>query len=116
VHEAVEISKFLKVLGPQKIQCTLTLNETTVSFIFETTNDAVKYVKVTHGREKHSTVNLDVDLNWLAKPSLTNLPKTPAYLLKNNMSPKKLWNTLKLVVAVSTEVVASNVSKPRHQK
>jgi radical SAM superfamily enzyme YgiQ (UPF0313 family) len=116
VHEAIEISKFLRVLGSQKIQCTLNLDDTTVSFVFETTSNSIKYIRVTDGRENNSTVNLDVDLNWLAKPSVSNLVKTPAYLFKNNMSIKKLWNTFRLLVAVSTEVVASNLSKTNPQK
>ena len=116
VHEAIEISKFLRVLGPQKIQCTLNLNGTTISFVFNTTSNTVKYIKVAYGRENDSTVNLDVDLNWLAKPSVTNLAKTPGYLFKNNIGIKKLWNTFRLVVAVSTEVVASNLSKTNPEK
>ncbi|HSQ48595.1 MAG TPA: radical SAM protein, partial [Candidatus Deferrimicrobiaceae bacterium] len=109
VHEAVEISKFLKVLGPQKIQCTLKLNDTTISFIFKTTSNKVKYIRVTCGRENDSTVNLDVDLNWLAKPSVSNLARTPGYLFKNNLSIKKVWNTFRLFVAIGTEVLAANI-------
>ncbi len=116
VHEAIEITKFLRVLGSQKIQCTLNLDDTTVSFVFKTTRDSVKYIQVTYGRVAGSTVNLEVDLNWLAKPSVSNLLKTPAYLFKNNMRPKKIWNTFRLFVAVGTEVVASTLSTRRSQK
>ena len=42
VHEAIEISKFLRVLGPQKIQCTLNLDDTAISFVFNTTSDTRK--------------------------------------------------------------------------
>ncbi|MGD6806741.1 MAG: B12-binding domain-containing radical SAM protein [Candidatus Bathyarchaeia archaeon] len=116
VHEAIELTKFLRVLGSQKIQASLNLNGTTVSFVFTTTSDSVEYIKVAYGREADSTVNLDVDLNWLAKPSFVNLLKTPAYLFRNNMGPKKMWNTLRLFVAVGTEVVASNVSTQPSKK
>ena len=116
VHEAIELTMFLRVLGSQKIQATLNLDDTTVSFVFKTTRDSVKYIQVAYGRVDDSTVNLDVDLNWLAKPSAMNLLKTPAYLFKNNIGSKKMWNTFRLFVAVGTEVVASNLSKWRSQK
>jgi hypothetical protein len=111
VHEAIELSKFLRVLGSQKIQATLNLDETAVSFVFKTTPERVEYIQVTYGRVDDSTVHLEVDLNWLAKPSVSNLVKTPAYLFKNNVRPKNLWSTFRLLVAVGTEVVASNLSK-----
>jgi hypothetical protein len=113
VHDAIEISKFLRVLGSQKIQATLNLEDTAVSFVFNTSRDRVNYIQVTHGRVEDSTVHLEVDLNWLAKPSVANLIKTPAYLFKNNVGPKKFWNTFRLIVAVGTEVVASNLSKQK---
>ena len=116
VHEAIEITKFLRVLGPQKIQCTLKLDDTTISFVFKTTSKSVKYIQVAYGRVEDSTVNLDIDLNWLANPSVSNLIRTPGYLFKNNLSVKKLWNTFRLFVAVSTEVLASNLSTSKSQK
>ena len=116
VHEAIEITKFLRVLGPQKIQCTLKLDDTTISFVFKTTSKSVKYIQVAYGRVEDSTVNLDVDLNWLANPSVSNLIRTPGYIFKNNLSVKKLWNTFRLFVAVSTEVLASNLSTSKSQK
>jgi hypothetical protein len=109
VQEVLEISKFLRILGPQKIQCTLSLNDVTVSFVFKTTSSTVKYIRVTQGREHNSTINLDVDLNWLTKPSHSNLLKTPGYLFKNNLSIKKLWSTFRFLVAVGTELLASNL-------
>jgi len=109
VHEVLEITKLLRILGPQKIQCTLSLDDATVSFVFETTSKSVKYIRVTQGRVDDSTINLDVDLNWLSKPAHVNLLKTPAYLFKNNLSVKKLWSTFRLFVAVGTEILASNL-------
>jgi radical SAM superfamily enzyme YgiQ (UPF0313 family) len=116
IHEALEITKFLRILGAQKIQCTLNLDDTTVSFLFETTSKSVEYVRISYGRVEDSTVNLDVDLNWLAKPSVSNLAKTPAYLFKNNLSVKKLWNTFRLFVAVGAEFLASNLPSSGSQK
>jgi radical SAM superfamily enzyme YgiQ (UPF0313 family) len=111
VHEVLEISKFLRILGPQKIQCTLSLNDVTVSFVFKTTSTTVKYIQVIQGRVYDATINLDVDLNWLTKPAISNLLKTPSYLFKNNLSLNKLWSTFRLLVAVGTELLASNLQK-----
>jgi radical SAM superfamily enzyme YgiQ (UPF0313 family) len=106
VHDVLEISKFLRILGPQKIQCTLSLGDAKVSFVFKTTHKTVEYIKAIQGRQEGSTINLDVDLNWLAEPSLANLLKTPAVLFSNNWSVSKLWNSFKLLVATGTEVLA----------
>jgi radical SAM superfamily enzyme YgiQ (UPF0313 family) len=113
VHEVLEISKFLRVLGSQKIQCTLNLDDTVFCFVFETTSDSVKYIRITHERVDDATINLDVDLNWLITPSRSNLLRTPAYLFKNNLTIKKLWNTFRLFVAVGTELLASNLPPSR---
>ncbi len=116
VHEVLEISKFLRILGHQKIQCTLNLDDTTISFVFKTTHNSVRYIQVTHGRVDDSTINLDVNLNWLTNPSRANLVKTPAYLFQNNLSIKKLWSTFRLFVAAGTEFLASNLSTSSPQK
>jgi radical SAM superfamily enzyme YgiQ (UPF0313 family) len=116
VQEVLEISRFLRMLGPQKIQCTLNLDDTTVCFVFETTSTSVKYIRITHERANDATINLDVDLKWLTNPSRSNLLKTPAYLLKNNLSTKKLWSTFRLFVAVGTELLASNLPASRTRK
>ncbi len=109
VHDVLELSKFLRILGSQKIQCTLKLGDTIVSFVFETTSRSVKYVQVTYGSVGDSTINLDVDLKWLTNPSNLNLLKTPGYLFQNNLSFKKLWNTFRLFVAAGAEVLVSSL-------
>jgi radical SAM superfamily enzyme YgiQ (UPF0313 family) len=116
VHEVLEISKFLRILGPQKIQCTLSLGNVVVSFVFKTTSTKVKYIRVTPGRVHDSTINLDVDLNWLTKPAHSNLLKAPGYLFKNNLSIKKLWSTFRLLVAAGTELLASNLQTSSSKK
>jgi hypothetical protein len=108
-HKVLEMTRFLQILGSQKIQCTLSLDDATVSFVFKTTSKTVEYIRVIRGRQEDSTINLDVDLKWLAEPRLSNLLKTPAFLFSNNLSIKKLWNTFKLFVATGTEVLASNL-------
>jgi len=106
VHQVLEMTRFLRILGYQKVQCTLSLDDATVSFVFKTTRKTVDYVRVIRGRQDDSTINLDVNLKWLAEPNHANLLKTPAFLFSHNLSIKKLWNTFKLFVAIGTEVLA----------
>jgi radical SAM superfamily enzyme YgiQ (UPF0313 family) len=116
VHEVLEMEQFLRILGPQEIQCTLKLEDAVISFVFKTTSTTVDYVRVIRGRQVNSTINLDVDLKVLAEPSRLNLLRTPALLLSNNLNAKKLWNTFKLIVALGAQVLASNLraSSPKN--
>jgi len=116
VHEVLEMTRVLRMLGSQKVQCTLNLDDTAVSFVFKTTDKTVEYIQVACGRVDDSTINLDVDLNWLIAPSRSNLVKTPAYLFKNNLSIKKLWSTFRLFVAVGTEFLVSNLQTANPSK
>lgn len=113
VHEVLSIERFLRILGHQKIQCTLSLDNTNVSFVFKTTSETVEYIKVIRGRENDSTINLDVDLKWLAEPRHSDIPKMPAFVFSHNLSIKKLWNTFRLFVAVGAEVLTSNLKTTR---
>ena len=112
-HKVLEMTRFLRILGSQKIQCTLSLDDATVSFVFKTTRTTVEYIRVIRGRQDGSTINLDVDLKWLAEPHISNLLKTPAFLFSHNWSIKKLLNTFKLSIAIGTEVLASNLQTLR---
>ncbi|PVX24114.1 MAG: hypothetical protein CW691_08480 [Candidatus Bathyarchaeum sp.] len=115
IHDVLEMRRALRILGSQKIQCTLNIDETAVSFVFKTTNKTVEYIRVIHGRQDISTINLDVDLKCISEPSYSNLIKIPAVLFSHNLSIKKLWNTFKLFVAVGTEALTSNLQAPRPQ-
>jgi len=109
VHEVLEMTRFLRILGPQNIQGTLSLDDAMVSFVFKTTGKTVEYVRVIRGRQDDSTINLDVNLKWLAEPNHLNLLKTPAFMFSHNLSVKKLRNTVKLFVAMGTEVLVSSL-------
>lgn len=114
-HEVLEMRRVLQILGSQKIQCTLNIDDTTVSFVFKTTKKTVDYIRVINGRQDGSTINLDVDLKCISEPSYSNLIKIPSVLFSHNLSIKKLWNTFKLFVAIGTEALASNLQAPRPQ-
>jgi hypothetical protein len=116
VHEVLEMTRFLRILGPQKVQCTLSLDDATVSFVFKTTKKTVEYIRVIRGRQNDSTINLDVDLKWLSEPDHSNQAERLVFLLSRNTSIKRLWNTCRLFAAIGTEMLAWNLQKSRPQK
>ena len=107
VHEVLELTRFLKILGPQKIQCTLRIDNTTASFIFKTTKTKVEYIRVIRGRQVDSTINFDVDLKWLSEPDNSPILERFILVFSRNLTTKKLWNTFKLFAAVGTDALAN---------
>ena len=116
VHEVLEMARFLRILGSQNVQCTLSFNDVTVSFVFKTTRTTVEYIRVINERQDDSTINLDVDLKWLSEPDHSNILERLAFLFSRNLSTKRLWSTFRLLVAIGTEVLAWNLRKVRPQK
>lgn len=116
VHEVLEMTRFLRILGPQKIQCTLSLDDTTASFIFKTTKTTVEYIRVINGRQVDSTINFDVDLKWLSEPANSNILERVALVFSRNLTSKKLWNTFRLFAAVGTETLAWSLQKRASKK
>jgi hypothetical protein len=116
VHEVLEMTRFLKILGPQKIQCTLSLDDTYASFIFKTTNTTVDYIRIIKGRQNDSTITLEVDLKWLSEPANSHITDRVALVFSRNLTPRKLWFTFRLFVAVGTDALAWNAQKLRTRK
>jgi hypothetical protein len=116
VHEVLEMTRFLRMLGPQTVQCSLSLDGATVSFVFKTTKQTVDYIRVIRGRQGDSTINLDVDLKRLSEPDNSNLGQRLVFLFSHDLSSKRLWNTFRLFAAIGTEILAWNLGKSRLQK
>jgi len=116
VHEVLELRRFLRILGHQKIQCTLNLDDTIISFVFKTTKTTVDYIQVTQGKQHDSTIHLNADLKWLSEPNNSNLTEKLQFAFSQNLSPKKIWNTFRLIIAVSTEFLAWNLQKQSPKK
>ena len=116
VHEVLEMTRFLKILGPQKIQCTLSLDDTHASFIFKTTKTTVEYIRIIRGRQADATITLDVDLKWLSEPDNSHIIERVAWVFSRNLTIKKLWNTFRLFAAVGTDALAWNLQKLKSRK
>ena len=116
VHEVLEMTQFLKILGPQKIQCTLSLDDTNASFIFKTSKTTVEYIRIIRGRQADATITLDVDLKWLSEPDNSRIIERVALVFSHNLTTKKLWNTFRLFAAVGTSALAWNLQKLKSRK
>jgi hypothetical protein len=116
VHEVLEMTRFLRILGPQTVQCSLSLDDATVSFVFKTTKNTVEYIRIIRGRQDDSTINFEVDLKWLSEPDHSNLVERLAFLLSHDLNIKRLWNTFRLLVATGTELLAWKLRKTHPQK
>jgi len=106
IHNVLEMSRFLKILGPQKLQYTLRFGDEITSFIFKTTGKTVEYIKIINGREGNSTIDFDLNLKEIIVNNgdsftwgIKKLWKS--YTNKGSLSGQ--MNLLKLVAAIGVE-------------
>ena len=108
----VEISRFLDILGAQKMQFTINYEDLTpISYVIRTTKSSkstVKYIKMISGKEDGATISVDIDLNELMTTVNDDLSLNPmrtcVFLLKSVGSIKGFWNTLRLFTASAIEL------------
>jgi radical SAM superfamily enzyme YgiQ (UPF0313 family) len=107
IHNVLEMSRFLRILGPQTIQFTLSLdNDAPISFIAKTTKNMVECIKVIPGKQDDSTINFDIDLKWMCKMH-DKIEKVKMFIamIALNGNIKRFWNTFRLFVAMGTEIL-----------
>ncbi len=107
-HDAIELSRFLKILGPQVIQITLIHDShSPVSYVIKTTDKDVEYVKAISGKQDDATIDIDIDLNSVMDPANGNLSPNPkdtfVSLVKQVRTPGMIWNVFKLFAAVTVD-------------
>jgi radical SAM superfamily enzyme YgiQ (UPF0313 family) len=108
----VEISRFLDILGAQKMQFTINYEQLTpISYVIKTTKSSkssVKYIRMISGKEEDATISVDIDLNDLMTTVNDDLSLNPmrtcVFLLKSARSIKGIWNTIRLVTASAIEL------------
>ena len=111
-HNVVEMSRFLRILGPQTVQCTLNLDDTAVSFIFKTTKKTVEYVRVIHGKQDDSTISIRVDLGQMSEPyNRLMIVKRSIALISHDLTVRHLWNVSRLLLAIGAETLAWKLRK-----
>ena len=111
LNDILKMKRFLKILGSQKIQCNLSIDNINASFVFKTTEKDVEYIQATYERQDDTTINLNVNLEWLSKPEFAYWAERFIFLVSDNLNRKRLWNTIKLFTAVGTEVLTWKLSE-----
>ena len=107
VHNVLEISRFLWILGPQTIQCTLKFdNDAIISFVCKTSRRTVEYIQVMSGKQDDPTINFEIDLKWMSKmEDKTKAVKIFIAMIAQGGNINRLWNTFRLFIAFGTEVL-----------
>ncbi len=111
VHNVLELSRFLRILGPQTIQCSIGFDEIVTSFVVKTTKNRVEYIKVINGGQDGSTLNFDIDLRWIIEAGQESTWEKLKGITLNNWSIKRLLNAFRLVVAVGIELLMWKLSR-----
>ena len=110
VHNLIDMSTFLRLLGNQTVQLTVMNDGTAVtSWILKTTRDGVDYIQVIPGKSDKSTINLDVDLNnfkFGGDPDLNIIDsiRILGRMLASNRGIKKQPNMVRLLMAGGIEL------------
>jgi len=114
VHNVLEMSSFLRILGPQTIQCSLGIDGDTTSIIMKTTNNMVEYIRVIHDRQHHSTIDFDIDLKIMSEQNqefnIKMVQNSVTRILREG-GIRRLWNTMRLFLAIGTEALAWKLIK-----
>jgi radical SAM superfamily enzyme YgiQ (UPF0313 family) len=117
VHNVLEMSRFLRILGPQTIQCTLNFDkDAAVSFVLKTTKKTVDYIRIIRGKEEYSTIDFDIDLEWLDYPGQESKRKILKRLMSHNWTAERLCSVFRLFTALGTEFLAWKLSKFKTHK
>ena len=66
MHQVVDMTRFLAILGPQTIQLTIRYkNRPLTSYIMETTRNTVECIKIISGKQDKATINFDLNFDQL---------------------------------------------------
>jgi len=110
MHDVIEMSRFLKILGQQTIQITLRHDSQVVSYVIKTTNRSVDYIKTISGKLDIGTIDINIDLDeaihLLNDYSLFNLMNYIS-LLKQARNISGILNVLRLCAALTIDLGCS---------
>jgi len=111
VHNILEMSKFLRILGDQTIQLTARNNgKVLASWVIKTRKDAVEYIQALPYKRDGATIDFDADLSDLKRNGSeeTNLidgMRVALKVLASNKGFRRKLNLLKLVIAGGAEAI-----------
>jgi anaerobic magnesium-protoporphyrin IX monomethyl ester cyclase len=101
LHQLLDLDRFLRLLGNQKIQVTVNVSPTEqVSWVMKTTSTSVEYIESIQGTTDSPTLSLSLSLTG----GTVNWQQLLTSVLRQNRSPKALLALTRLVAAVTGEV------------
>jgi len=123
MHQVIDLSRFLAILGPQTIQLTIRYrNNPLTSYIMKTTRNTVEYIRIISGKQDNATINFDINFNF---DHFNDLNSSPSKIIKDFVQnylhqilkpltvgniPETL-NVLKFTLATTIEVISILRSK-----
>lgn len=110
MHDVIEMSRFLKILGPQTIQITLRYDGQLVSYVVKTTSKTVNYIKTISGKQDNTSIGIDIDLDEAIDLFNGNSPFSPMNyipLLKQAGNINGIFNVLRLCFALTADLGSS---------
>jgi len=111
MHNVIEMSRFLNLLGNQTIQFTVRNDGAPpISWIFKTTKNTVKYIQVIRGKLDESTINFDVNLRDFQidgeqRSSKIDNIQIVVKLLASNKGLRRQPNMMRLLIAGGIEFI-----------
>ncbi|MBU6998028.1 MAG: radical SAM protein [Theionarchaea archaeon] len=105
IHDIIEMSTFLRILGPQLIQLSLMFDGQVVSYVVRTTDRSVEYVRIIRGKEDGSSIGMNFNLdevttNSFKVNSLLN-PANYVSTFKRIEGERKVLNGFRLCLALT---------------
>jgi hypothetical protein len=122
-HSVIEMSRFLGILGSQKIQCTLRCEgHSPVSYVIKTESHSscvVESISTISGKQDDATISLDIDLNdainAVNNHTRLNSIASVISLVRSSWGPTHVWKLFRLSAAVGTELgIAFLMKKARN--
>jgi len=109
VHNILEMSTFLDILGDQTIQITVRNNgKVLASWVMKTRKDAVEYIQAISTKKEGCTIDFDADLKDLKQNGSSDIfdgMRIALKLLASNKGVRRKLNLFKLVIASGAEVL-----------
>ncbi|NPV51407.1 MAG: B12-binding domain-containing radical SAM protein [Candidatus Methanofastidiosum sp.] len=119
MDEAIEMSKLLRILGPQVIQISLKYGGKSASYIFKTSSKKVEQIKTIPEKQEDATIDINVDLkevvNSFDNYSLFSISKNLS-LVKQMRNTRGVFNLARLSFALTAVLSFSyleNKLRPR---
>ena len=119
MDEAIEMSKLLRILGPQVIQVSLKYEDKSASYLFKTSSKKVEHIKTSSEKQDYATIDINVDLREMMI-SLDNYSMFSASknisLLRQVRNTKGVFNLFRLTFALTTVLSFSYIENKVRRK